>query len=71
MEADQGDELRIDVSPHVCIASGECTRAVPEVFAQRPDGTVMLVRPRAPRALQDRVRRAAAECPSGAIEVVR
>jgi ferredoxin len=67
--SDQGDELRIDVSAHVCIASGECMRAVPEVFGQRQDGTVMLLRPWAPHSLEDRVRRAAAECPSRAIEV--
>jgi ferredoxin len=69
MRSDQGDELRIDVSAQVCIASGECMRAVPEVFGQRRDGTVMLLRPRPPLTLQDRVRRAAGECPSGAIEV--
>jgi steroid Delta-isomerase len=69
VESGQGDERQIGVSAHVCIASGECARAVPEVFGQRPDGTVMLLRPRVPLALAERVRRAAADCPSGAIKV--
>ena len=72
MKADQDRVLRLRVDPEVCIASGECARAVPEVFGQRvTDGSVTLHEESLPTALQDRVRAAVIDCPSGAIVISR
>jgi ferredoxin len=58
----------VRVRADVCIGSGECARTVPEVFGQLDDGSVELREQRPGPALRDRVRQAAARCPSGAIE---
>ncbi len=67
MDSADSDDLRVAISRQACIGSGECARTVPEVFGQSRDGTALLRRPHPPRALADRVRRAASECPGGAI----
>lgn len=72
MKPDRDDVVRVRVDPEVCIASGECARAVPEIFGQRvTDGSVTLLEESLPLALRDRVRAAVIDCPSGAIGISR
>jgi ferredoxin len=60
--------MRVDVDADRCAASGLCVLAAPEVFGQSDeDGKVQLLTPGPAGELHDRVRRAAARCPSGAI----
>jgi ferredoxin len=57
----------IHVDPTRCCASGLCATAVPEVFDQHQDGTVLLLDPNPPD-LTD-AHRAADNCPVGAIMI--
>lgn len=60
--------MRVLVEPSRCAASGLCVLTAPEVFGQSDeDGTVALLDPTPARAVQPRVRAAAARCPSRAI----
>lgn len=60
---------KIKTRPSDCIASGNCTLAAPELFAQDDEG-VVLVRVMRPGADQlPDARRAVAACPVAAIEL--
>ncbi|GAX54883.1 ferredoxin [Streptomyces olivochromogenes] len=62
--------MRISVDQDKCIASGMCVLAVPEVFDQREeDGIVILRTDVPPPELREAAREAAASCPSWAITV--
>ncbi|MFJ1608629.1 ferredoxin [Streptomyces sp. NPDC088253] len=62
--------MRISVDQDKCIASGLCVLAVPEVFDQREeDGIVILRNDDPPPELCEAAREAAANCPSWAITV--
>ncbi|MGW1753991.1 ferredoxin [Streptomyces mirabilis] len=62
--------MRISVDQDKCIASGMCVLAVPEVFDQREeDGIVILRHDDPPPELREAAREAAANCPSWAITV--
>ncbi|MEW2620506.1 ferredoxin [Streptomyces sp. NPDC048106] len=60
--------MRLSIDPGVCVGSGQCALAVPEVFDQDDeDGTVVLLDDRPQPELHDAVREAAALCPVQAI----
>lgn len=62
--------MRVTVDQAQCVASGQCALAVGEVFDQREeDGIVVLRDERPPADLEDAIRDAADTCPVGAIRV--
>lgn len=62
--------VRVSVDRQRCCGSGNCVMTAPEVFDQDEDqGLVMLLDPRPPAELDERVARAADMCPAGAITV--
>ncbi|MDX3312434.1 ferredoxin [Streptomyces sp. ME08-AFT2] len=62
--------MHITVAPRVCIGSGRCALAVPDVFDQDDgDGSVVLLDPRPSSALLSAVEAAAADCPVAAISL--
>jgi ferredoxin len=63
-------EVHIAVDVARCCGAGHCVRLAPEVFDQDArDGTVMLLRSEAARALETRLREAADLCPTRAIVI--
>lgn len=62
--------MKVTVDQDKCIASGQCVLLAPEVFDQRDeDGVVMLRDAAPPTELDDVVEEAAQVCPSMAITV--
>lgn len=60
--------MRVAVECSVCIGSGLCAAALPEVFDQsEEDGTVILLQECPPASLFDAVAAAASACPASAI----
>ncbi|MBD0689730.1 ferredoxin [Streptomyces sp. CBMA123] len=60
--------MHLTVDPGVCVGSGQCALATPEVFDQDDaDGTVVLLDARPAPALHDAVRDAVRNCPVQAI----
>jgi ferredoxin len=63
--------MRISVEPGVCVASGQCYLAVPEVFdLDDEDGTVVLLDATPSGAVRAAAWQAVQNCPSGALSVV-
>jgi ferredoxin len=63
--------MRISVEPGVCIASGQCYLAVPEVFdLDDEDGTVVLLDATPGEDLRSAALQAVHNCPSGALSAV-
>ena len=62
--------LFVSVDEGLCVASGNCAMAVPEVFDQREDdGVSVVVRPNPPVEKEDDVREAVVACPGRAIRL--
>jgi len=61
--------MRVTVDQDICIASGACVLACPEVFQQDEDGLVVLVTDEPGSELHDAVREAMAACPAAVIEI--
>ena len=62
--------MKVIVDQHKCVASGQCVLTAPEVFDQREeDGIVVLRAATPPQGLEDDVRQAVALCPAQAIWV--
>ncbi|WP_226346665.1 ferredoxin [Agilicoccus flavus] len=62
--------MRIEIHEDTCIGAGQCVMSAPEVFDQREDDGVAVLRAGDPGSEQEAaVRDAAAMCPSGAISV--
>jgi ferredoxin len=61
--------MRVNADRDVCIGSGNCVFAAPEVFDQADDGLVDLLEPTPPADLEQRVRDAVNRCPSGALSL--
>lgn len=63
--------MRVTINPTTCIASGNCSRMAPRVFANRDedDGFVSLIDENPPEAEWASVREAANLCPSATISI--
>jgi ferredoxin len=62
--------MKVIVDQNKCVASGQCVLSAPEVFDQREeDGIVVLRAETPPQGLEDDVRQAVALCPAQAIWV--
>jgi ferredoxin len=62
--------MRVSVDASRCCGAGLCALTAPAVFDQSEhDGTVLLLEPDPPAAVQDAVRRAATFCPNAVIRV--
>lgn len=60
--------MHVTVDPEVCVGSGQCALAAPEVFDQDERvGTVVLIDDQPPAALHEVVREAVSRCPTRAI----
>jgi ferredoxin len=63
--------MRVEFDEPRCIAAGQCVMAAPDVFDQRDEDGVAIVRDATPAAGQhEMVRQAAAVCPGMAIRLV-
>ncbi len=62
-----GEVMHVQVDPDVCIGSGQCAMAVPEIFDQDDDGVVFVRESRVAVALHDSAHDAAERCPVQAI----
>jgi ferredoxin len=61
--------MNVKIDRDLCIGSGECVLAAPEVFDQDDDGLVVLVADPPPSGHDDAVRSAAHACPARVISV--
>jgi ferredoxin len=63
--------MNVTVNPTTCIASGNCSRTAPEVFAnlEENDGFVSVLDENPPESEWAAVREAEALCPSATIQV--
>ncbi|MER6572211.1 ferredoxin [Streptomyces sp. NPDC001093] len=62
--------MKVIVDQNKCVASGQCVLSAPDVFDQREeDGIVVLRTEKPPDGLADDVRQAVALCPAQAIWV--
>lgn len=59
--------MRVEANREVCIGAGMCVLTAPAVFDQDDDGIVVLLTTEVPEDEAGRVRRALANCPSGAL----
>jgi ferredoxin len=63
--------MKVSADQSVCVASGQCALLAPDVFDQRADDGIVLVRDGEPAPQhQDVVRQAVLTCPSGALRLV-
>lgn len=62
--------MKIVVDYDVCASNGVCMGIVPEVFEVRDDGFLYVLQEEPPAELQEKVRMAANNCPTGAISLV-
>jgi ferredoxin len=60
--------MKVTVDKDVCIGSGNCESIAPEVFELK-DGKSQVKKSEVPGALEEKVKKAEKECPSGAISV--
>ncbi|NLD75949.1 MAG: ferredoxin [Acidimicrobiales bacterium] len=61
--------MRVTVDDDICAAFGVCVQTCPDVFELGEQGYAVVKVDVVPPELEELVRRAAAECPSRAIEV--
>ena len=62
--------MQVGVDQSKCCGAGQCTALAPEVFDQRDEDGVVVLRDAAPpEAVHDAVREAAAACPASAIRI--
>ncbi|CAM5711355.1 ferredoxin [Streptomyces fumanus] len=62
--------MRVDVDRDRCCGAGMCALEAPEVFDQdETDGLVVVLLTEPPDTLDDVVRSAAEQCPSGAVRL--
>ncbi len=62
--------MKVHVDPQRCQGHLRCVFAVPEVFDEDEQGHSVVIDPDVPAELEERVRRAADNCPELAIDVV-
>ena len=62
--------IKVHVDPDKCVGAGHCVRAAPDVFDQRDDdGIVVLRMEEAPEHLVQNLKKAERLCPSQAIRI--
>ena len=62
--------MKVHVDQQRCVGSGQCARSVPEVFDQREEDGIVVLRMMQPDdRLVPAVRKAARHCPSQAIRI--
>jgi ferredoxin len=61
--------MKVTIDVDVCIASGACVLACPEVFQQDEEGLVVLVQDEPGAELHEAVLEAMAACPAAVIQV--
>jgi ferredoxin len=64
------DPMWVHVDADICATTGQCVRAVPELFRTVEDGTSEVISAEVPEDLLDRVRTAARHCPVEAIALL-
>jgi ferredoxin len=62
--------MRIEADPDVCVSSGMCALAAPDLFDQADDGTVVVLRSDPPAERATAVRGVVGRCPSRALKLV-
>lgn len=60
----------VRVDSKACCGHGRCYALCPEVFGEDDDGYPVIASPAVPAAQENRVRRAADNCPEAAIEIL-
>ena len=61
--------MKVHVNPQVCAGFGVCLGLCPEAFALHDDGYAVVLVSEVPPELEDAVRKAVSQCPSGAISL--
>lgn len=62
--------MKVHVDQRRCVGSGQCARTVPEVFDQRDEDGIVVLRTAQPDdRLAPAVRKAARHCPAQAIRI--
>lgn len=61
--------MKVRVDPQVCAGFGACLGLSPEVFELHEDGYAIVRVNEVPKELEDVVRTAVSQCPSGAISL--
>lgn len=62
--------MKVHVDQRKCVGSGQCARTVPEVFDQRDEDGIVVLRTAQPDdRLAPAVRKAARRCPAQAIRI--
>lgn len=61
--------MEIEIDQDLCIASGACVLAAPELFDQDEDGIVIVKQSTVPPELQEKAREAARACPAAVIRL--
>lgn len=61
--------MRVEVDAEVCGGHGVCVVLCPEMFELVDDGYAHVITGDVPAGLQDDVRQAAGQCPTGAIRI--
>jgi ferredoxin len=61
--------MKVRVDPQLCAGFGACLGLSPEVFELHDDGYAIVRVTEVPKELEDAVRTAVSQCPSGAISI--
>jgi ferredoxin len=61
--------MKVHVNSQICAGFGVCLGLCPEVFKLHDDGYAIVRVSEVPPELEDAVRKAASQCPSGAISL--
>jgi ferredoxin len=61
--------MKVHVDAHVCAGFGFCLGLCPEVFKLHDDGYAIVPVSEVPSELEDAVRQAVGQCPTGAISL--
>ena len=61
--------MKVRVDPQICAGFGVCLGICPEVFELHDDGYAIVRVSEVPQELEDAVRAAVSQCPSGAISL--
>jgi ferredoxin len=61
--------MKVHVNSQVCAGFGVCLGLCPETFALHDDGYAIVLVSEVPPELEDAVRKAVSQCPSGAISL--